>query len=200
MKKFGFIVSFAVCRKENLNPMLGSIMLCFLDQHAGAIQAVAATLGFFGLVYYCRLTRDIREATLQQLSASYRPHIVVDDGREADHPDFKVKSPTVVRNLGNGVALGVSWRPVTSSATQWINLGDLAPRDWSDIGTADFPRMFEECWPADGFDIQFTNLAGKKFLTTVRMPDTTVLQSCSELSSQNSVKPHSDPTQTNQSK
>jgi len=156
-----------------------SMLTChdwWLDDHASAIQAICAILGLAGLVWYCILTHKIQKASLRQASAAIRPFIVIDELNEKDYPncEFLLKPVSaskifIIRNLGSGPAMDIKWALGSDAGTRsnvnWIELGDLAVSDWSQIfDDAPIPQMMFKR-PEEGMIFRFCDSAGIKHET-----------------------------------
>jgi hypothetical protein len=134
--------------------------LCWLDQHAGAVQAICAVIALAGLIWYCTLTHGIHKATVRQANAALMPFLViVEQEWDRSHPDSSLEQvPTwIIRNAGNGPAREINWKPGASNEPDttkkkaWFRIGDLAVNDWTHLPHHSRPhemKMHER--PTDG--------------------------------------------------
>ena len=150
-------------------------MLYWLNQNAGALQAICAFAGLFGLLYYCRLTLGIWRSTVAQQKAGQAPMLVV--VRSDDSSYWHIK------NFGAGPAAEVWWKPgCKNESSEWVSLGALAPNDTSEFPHHSRPddcrlhKMYD-----DGLRIHYSDMAGNHYATWGSWLDDAFIQTWNEI-------------------
>jgi hypothetical protein len=165
--------------------------LDWLDQHAGAVQAICAVIALVGLIWYCILTHGIRKATVRQANAALMPFlIIVEQECDRSKPDSPAEpTPTwIIRNVGNGPAREINWKPGatneqdTTEKKAWYRIGDLAVNDWTHLphySRANDMKMHER--PRDGLRLHYCDLAGNHFAMVGYFDGEVFFQNCSQI-------------------
>lgn len=136
--------------------------MCWLDQHAAAVQALCAMLGVLGLFVYTYLTWELRSTSIRQATASQRPLLVLLEPDEVSPGHF-------IRNMGSGPAVRIAWKVGIDNDREWKvwnNVGVLAVSDWSNLPHWDQkePRLIKI--PKTGIRIHYADLTGNYYCLT----------------------------------
>jgi hypothetical protein len=156
--------------------------LSFLDQHAGAVQAICAVVALVGLIWYCALTHGIRKATVRQANAALMPFLIIVEQECEPIPTW------IIRNAGNGPAREINWKPGASNEPDtpnkkaWFRIGDLGVNDWTHLPHYSRPnemKMHER--PRDGLRLHYCDLAGNHFAMVGYFDGEVFYQNCSPI-------------------
>jgi hypothetical protein len=135
--------------------------------HANAIQSLCSVLGLAAVCVYTYLTLKIRRTATDQMQASQRPLLVVDEDKKS--------KKWIIKNKGNGPALDIYWKTGSVNSTiGWTDIGALAVGDWSDLPNSHRAEL--QTIPGDGLRVHYEDLSGNSYCTLVRDSATVVKQ------------------------